>query len=166
MQLVDQSFGLLFEVVHLGPHLVLLLQHVVTHAVESVVENLENALDFELVAIKFADQGLLLFGVDHFQGDELLLQLVWNRGENFIAHAVDMVGLALAAVELVGDLAAELDLVSVLLTVELRWVELEVVVVVQSCVLVFVGSTWLKLLETQILRRSAHEIFVKAVFGC
>ena len=118
------------------------------------------------MAIKFADQGLLLFGVDHFQGDELLLELVWNRGENFIAHAVYMLRFAFSAVELIGDLAAELDLIAVLLTVKLRRVKLEVIIVIQACILVFVSTTWLKLLETQILRRSAHEIFVKAVFGC
>ena len=76
-----------------------------------------------------------------------------------------MVWFAFAAVELIGDLAAELDLIAVLLAVKLCWVKLEVIIVVQASVLVFVSTTWLKLLETQILRRSAHKILIKAVFG-
>ena len=59
-----------------------------------------------------------------------------------------MVWFAFAAVELIGDLAAELDLIAVLLAVKLRWVKLEVIIVVQASVLVFVSTTWLKLLET------------------
>lgn len=73
LQLIDQRFSLLFKIVHLGPHLILLLQHVVTHVVQCVVKHLENALNFELVTIEFAHQGLFLLGVDHFQGDKLLL---------------------------------------------------------------------------------------------
>ena len=76
-----------------------------------------------------------------------------------------MLRFAFAAVKLIGDLAAELDLISVLLTVKLSWIKLEVIIVVQANVLVFVSTTWLKLLETQILRRSAHKILIEAVFG-
>ena len=76
-----------------------------------------------------------------------------------------MVRFTFAAVKLIGDLAAELNLIAVLLAVKLRWVKLEVIIVVQASVLVFVSTTWLKLLETQILRRSAHKILIEAVFG-
>lgn len=71
---------------------------------------------------------------------------------------------AFAAVELIGNFAAELDLIAVLLAVKFCWVKLEVIIVVQAYVLVFVSTTGLKLLETQILRSSAHKILIEAVF--
>ena len=70
---------------------------------------------------------------------------------------------ALLTVEVVGDLVPELELAAMLWAVELRRVELEVFVVVEPRVFVFLGATRLKLLETQILRCSAHEVFIEAV---
>lgn len=67
-----------------------------------------------------------------------------------------MVRLALLAVEVFRDLAAELDLVLVFLTEEARRIELEVIVEVEAFVIFFIDTARLKLLEPMIFR-SRHQ---------
>ena len=59
-QLRYKTLRLLLKVVHLSSHLVLLLQHVVPHLVQCVIEELEDLLHFVLVIVQFADKGLFL----------------------------------------------------------------------------------------------------------
>ena len=69
---------------------------------------------------------------------------------------INVVRLALLAVEVFRDLAAELDLVLVFLTEEARRIELEVIVEVEAFVIFFIDTARLKLLEPMIFR-SRHQ---------
>ena len=111
LQFLNQCFGLLFKIVHLGAHFILLFQHVVSHLVQSVVENLENILDFVLMSVQFFYKYLFLLRIDHFQRNKLLLQLIWYARKDPISPMILVVDLALLAIEGVVDLAAELNLV-------------------------------------------------------
>ena len=118
MQFFDQRSRLLLKVVHFRAHFVLLLEHFVAHLVESVVENFKNSLNFVLVLVQLLDQRLLLLRVLNLQLDELLLQVVRDACQHAVPTMTFMPDLALLAVELIVDLANELDLIAVVLAAE------------------------------------------------
>ena len=65
LKLIDQALRLVLKGIHLRAHLVLLLQHVVAHVIERVVEDLEDVFDFELMAIKLRYKRPFLLRVNH-----------------------------------------------------------------------------------------------------
>ena len=73
LHLLDQRSRHLLEVVHLGAHCVLIAKHVLSHLIESVIEDLENVLDLMLVHIQLLHERFFLLGVLKLQLDELLL---------------------------------------------------------------------------------------------
>lgn len=52
--------------------------------------------------------------------------MIWNICQDSITGMIDVFDLAFLAVKVIGNLAAELDFVAVLLTEEPRWIKLKV----------------------------------------
>ena len=71
-----------------------------------------------------------------------------------------MLWLALLAVEIVGDLAAELNLILVLLAEETCRVELEVIHEIKTIISSSIFGTWLKFLKAMVLGSCHEQILV------
>ena len=134
------------------------MKHVLAHLVESVVENLENALDLVLVHIQLFHERLFLLGVLHLQLDELLLQRIRDACKDTIPSVLLVLRLALLAVKCAVDLAAEFDLFARLLAVELLRIEREIIAIVQSSVILRYVPARLKLVLESHVVRALHEL--------
>ena len=161
LHLIDQRFRHALEVVHLGAHRILIVKHVLAHRVESVVENLENALDLVLVHIQLFHKRLFLLGVLHLQLNELLLQSIRDACKDTVSSVLLVIRLAPLAIERVVDLATEFDLFARFLAVELLWVEGEIIAIVQSTVILrYVPARFKLVLESYIVR-ALHELVTR-----
>ena len=134
------------------------MKHVLAHLVESIVENLENALDLVLVHIQLFHEGFFLLGVLHLQLDELLLQSIWNACKDTVPSVLLVFRLALLAVKCAVDLAAELDLSARLLAEELLRVEREIIAIVQPCIILRHVPARFKLVLESYVVRTLHEL--------
>lgn len=134
------------------------MKHVLAHLVESVVENLENALDLVLVHIQLFHERFFLLGILHLQLDELLLQSIRDACKNTISSAILVLRLALLAVKCAVDLAAKFDLFARLLAVELLRIEREIIAIVQSSVILRYVPARLKLVLESHVVRALHEL--------